>query len=139
MAAGLILGGVMQPHLFEGDRPSGPQMFAGWAGVRSTGPFDPGTSFASFTGPIPDYVVGTDWKKTMAWPSEPAAVSPPEPELARADAPSVDEPAALTRAAYEDPPPPPHDYPSLGGAATAAAATDAAVDASAETAPAVQG
>ena len=116
LVAGLALGGLMQPHLYDGDRPSGPQMFAGWAGTRSTGPFDPGTTFASYSGPAPDYVIGTDWKKTMAWPSEPAAVSPPERQIARYDAPTADDPPPLTRAAYEEPPAPAHDYPSMVGA-----------------------
>jgi hypothetical protein len=109
--------------------------------VRSTGPFDPGTSFVSYNGPPPAYVTGSDWQKAMAWPSEPAAVSPPAREEARYESPAVDDPPPLTRAAYEEPPPAPHNYPSLGGAPTAASATEAAVDAAdtADTAPAVQG
>ena len=78
--SGVLLGGAMQPHLDAADgRPAGPQMFANWSGVRSTGPFDPGTTFASYPGRVPDYVTGTDWKKAMAWPGERAAVHDDDP------------------------------------------------------------
>ena len=70
---GVLLGGAMRPHLDADGRPAGPQMFANWSGVRSTGPFDPGTTFASYQGRVPDHVMGTDWKKAMAWPDERAA------------------------------------------------------------------
>lgn len=144
LAAGLLLGGAMQPHLYDGDRPSGPQMFADWAGKRSTGPFDPGTTFVSYQGRMPDYILGTDWKKSMTLYDERAAVSPPR-DVVREDPP---EPpmqtasltsASLTRAAYEEPAPAPHTYPSLSGGRTptAAAAEDLAVDD--DTAPAVSG
>jgi hypothetical protein len=125
LVAGLLLGGAMQPHLDAADgRPAGPQMFADWAGVRSTGPFDPGTTFVNYPGKMPDYVMGTDWKKTMAWPNERAAVSAPR-EAALDDAPTPPEPI-LTRVAYEEPPAaPPHGYPSLGGARSV---SDAAID-----------
>src|SRR5687767_11524241 len=66
--AGLLTGGAMKPNLGTDDRPAGPQMFAGWSGTRSTGPFDDGMTFASYNGQIPDYVLGTDWQKTHAWP-----------------------------------------------------------------------
>jgi hypothetical protein len=140
LAAGLLLGGAMQPHLYEGDRPSGPQMFADWAGARSTGPFDPGTTFVSYQGKMPDYILGTDWKKSMSWADERAAVSPPR-EAVRDDPPPIETagltPSSLTRAAYQPPPPAPHAYPSLGGGEPAAAAEDLAVDD--DTAPAVTG
>jgi hypothetical protein len=115
LAVGLMLGGAMQPHLYEGDRPSGPQMFADWAGARSTGPFDPGTTFVNYQGKIPDYVLGTDWKKSMAWPGERVAV-PSQREVIYGDPPPTpEEPVTLTRAAYEDAPPAPHAYPSMTG------------------------
>jgi hypothetical protein len=114
LATGLLLGGAMQPQLYDGDRPSGPQMFANWAGARSTGPFDPGTSFASYQGQTPDYVMGTDWKKQMTSPEEPAAVSTPRREPPTDDVPQA--PATFTRAAYEELPPVVHAYPSMGGA-----------------------
>jgi len=117
LAAGLLLGGAMQPHLDEGARgPAGPQMFADWAGDRSTGPFDPGTTFVSYQGKIPDYVLGTDWKKRMTWPDESAAVPAPREETRYETSLPPEAPATLTRTAYEDLPPPTHAYPSLGGA-----------------------
>lgn len=63
LALGALSGFAMRPNLFAtDDRPRGPQMFADWAGEGSTGPFDSGTTFAAYrTGPVPDYVQGTDW------------------------------------------------------------------------------
>jgi hypothetical protein len=113
---GILLGGAMQPHLDAADgRPAGPQMFANWSGARSTGPFDPGTTFASYQGRVPDYVMGTDWKKAMAGPDERAAVSQPSRDVARGDDPPAEAPIVVARAAYGDPPPVAHAYPSLGG------------------------
>ncbi|WP_372784973.1 hypothetical protein [Phenylobacterium sp.] len=100
--SGMLLGGAMQPHLAAvDDRPAGPQMFANWSGTRSTGPFDPGTTFVAYQGRVPDYVMGTDWKKAMTWPGERAAVSRPD----REDEPPPEPPAAFTRAAYDAPAP----------------------------------
>jgi len=120
LACGLLLGGAMHPNLGDDGRPAGPQQIAGWAGVRSTGPFDPGASYATYgaAGQVPDYVMGTDWKKTMASPDERAAASPPRREAVR-DAPdddaSPDWAQPVTRAAYADDPPAPRGrYPSLG-------------------------
>jgi hypothetical protein len=115
LVSGLLLGGAMQPHLYEGDRPSGPQMFADWAGARSTGPFDSGTTFVNYPGKMPDYVRGTDWNRATAWPDEraPAAVSS---EAAQDDETPPPSRAAFTRTAYEEPYAPPPGYPSLGGA-----------------------
>ncbi len=113
---GVLLGGAMQPHLDAADgRPAGPQMFANWSGVRSTGPFDPGTTFASYQGGVPDYVMGTDWKKAMAWPDERAAVSAPSREAAQSDQPPAEAPMVLARVAYDEPPPAGGGYPSLSG------------------------
>ncbi|HEV7385968.1 MAG TPA: hypothetical protein VGN89_13895 [Phenylobacterium sp.] len=124
--AGVLLGGAMQPHLEAADdRPAGPQMFANWSGVRSTGPFDPGTTFASYQGRVPDYVMGTDWKKAMAWPDERAAVSAPSREAAKGDDPPAEAPIVLARAAYEDLPPVGHTYPSLSGGEPSTAAPSA--------------
>lgn len=116
LAAGLLLGGAMQPHLYDGDRPSGPQMFSNWAGSRSTGPFDPGTTFANYRGQMPDYVMGTDWKKRMTSPDEPAAVSTPPREPPTDNVPQAQAQATFTRAAYEELPPVVHNYPSMTGA-----------------------
>jgi hypothetical protein len=126
LIAGVLLGGAMQPNLGETrDGPAGPQMFADWAGERSTGPFDPGTTFVNYQGKMPDYIMGTDWKKRMTWPDERAAVSAAPREVVSDDAPAPEAPAVLTRVAYEEPVPAPHAYPSLGGARSA---SDAAVE-----------
>ncbi|MFI4966931.1 MAG: hypothetical protein ACHP9T_16395 [Caulobacterales bacterium] len=117
--AGVMLGAAMQPHLDADGRPAGPQMFANWTGDRSTGPFDPGTTFVSYHGKVPDYVLGTDWKKATAWPDERAAVSPParavSAEVADAATAPTAETPALTPVVYDEPPPPTHAYPSMGG------------------------
>ena len=130
LIAGLLLGWAMQPHLYDGDRPAGPQMFADWAGARSTGPFDPGTSFISYQSKMPDYVMGTDWKKRMAWPDERAAVSAPR-EIVRDNPPPPADAPVLSRAAYEEPRAPLPGYPSLGAARPASdhGANDDTVDA----------
>jgi|SRR5437879_1546031 len=116
LVSGVLLGGAMRPNLGSADdgRPAGPQMFANWSGARSTGPFDPGTTFAGYNGKIPDYVLGTDSKKAMAWPDERAAVSASR-EMTRNDDPPA-EPVVVARTDYQDLPSPPHDYPSLSGA-----------------------
>jgi hypothetical protein len=141
LVAGLLLGSAMQPHLDDGDgRPAGPQMFADWAGARSTGPFDPGTTFVSYQAKMPDYVLGSDWKKRMAWPDERAAVSAPREEAQEDDQISDEQVAVLTRTTYEEPPPAAHDYPSLVGGARSASVADHAVDDdSVDAAPAVSG
>ena len=38
---------------------------------------DSGVSLASYRGTLPDYVMGTDFKRSMTWPGERAAVSAP--------------------------------------------------------------
>lgn len=119
LTAGVLLGGAMRPELAVGDRPAGPQMFASWSGTRSTGPFDPGTTFVSYPDPAPDYLMGTDWKKRMAWPDERAATSASATEAAPPETPEtpapIDAPSVLTRAVYGEPTPIAHAYPSLGG------------------------
>ena len=140
--AGIMAGAAMQPQLYAGDRPSGPQMFADWAGARSTGPFDPGTTFVSYHGKIPDYVMGTDWKKSMTWPDERAAVSPPARHVAADsadDAPAPDQPATLTQAAYAEAAPPAPAYPSMGGAHPSVIEVAPPTGSSDDDAPAVSG
>jgi hypothetical protein len=117
--AGLLLGGAMKPDLGYGDRPEGPQLFAGWSGVRGeTGPFDDGASWAAYGGQIPDYVVGTDWRTASTWPKDLVAYEPQDPpnyyEKALAERPQ--HPVAR----YEDEPREEPVYPSMkGGAAYA--------------------
>jgi len=117
VASGLLLGGAMRPNLAGDDRPVGPQIIAGSAGVRSMGPLDTGPTLANYNGRVPDYVIGTDAKRAMTW-TPGRAVSSPQPQYDKADAEQDDLPA-LSRAAYDDDPQPrrTHDYPSLGGAA----------------------
>jgi len=134
-AAAALLSGVFLGHLMalnlaaSADRPAGPQMIADFVGERSTGPFDPGTTFVAYQGNTPDYVQGTDWKKALTWPDEKAALT----RATRDSAPAADDVATdasdtaqtLTRIAYNDAPPPSHSYPSLGGAPPADEAADA--------------
>ena len=111
LAAGMTMGFAMQPQLGIGDeRPAGPQLFAAASGERSTGPFDPGTSF-NYQGQLPDYVIGTDWRKAAAFAGEPASLrpDPEELKLARYEAPPAPAQAAPEREA------PPASYPSLSG------------------------
>ncbi|RAK60614.1 hypothetical protein DJ021_12755 [Phenylobacterium hankyongense] len=113
LVAGLLMGGAMKPNLGGDDRPAGPQMFAGWSGARSTGPFDDGASITAYSGQVPDYVTGTDWKKALAWPGEQVAYLEPQPRLtgeAQADVPTD-----YAQAAYVEPPPAQATYPSMSG------------------------
>jgi hypothetical protein len=112
LVAGISLGAAMQPQLNVGDdRPAGPQMFAAWGGERSTGPFDSGTSFAAYRGgALPDYVIGTDWKRSQTWTGERAATAEPAPRGEAAEPPR--EPAQV---AYQEPPAEPATYPSVAG------------------------
>lgn len=114
--SGLLLGGAMQPDLRGDERPEGPQIFAGWSGARSTGPFDDGMTLAYYEGRIPDYVVGTDWKQTIAWQEEPEIAEAPrdysafdEPE------PAPDAAAYAADAVWQEPASEPPAYPSLTG------------------------
>lgn len=111
LTAGLLMGAVAKPDLRGDDRPEGPQVIAGWAGVRSTGPFDDGTTFASYQGQVPDYVLGTDWKKSLAPPPDPRPVRVAD---AADDDPPPD-PVVITHAAYDEPPREAPAYPSIEG------------------------
>jgi hypothetical protein len=114
VASGLMLGGLMHPNLAGDDRPAGPQIIAGSAAVRSTGPLDMGPTLANYAGRVPDYVTGTDAKRAMTWTPDRAEVSPPQHQSDQADA-ARDELPALSRAAYDADPQPSrtHAYPSL--------------------------
>ncbi|WP_325460976.1 hypothetical protein [Phenylobacterium sp.] len=114
--SGLLLGGAMQPDLRGDERPEGPQIFAGWSGARSTGPFDDGMTLAYYEGRIPDYVVGTDWKQTIAWQDAPEIVEAAqdysvfdEPE------PAADTASYAVDASWQEPAADPPPYPSLSG------------------------
>lgn len=114
--SGLLLGGAMQPDLRGDERPEGPQIFAGWSGARSTGPFDDGLTLAYYKGQIPDYVVGTDWKQAIAWQEAPEIIEAPrdysafdEPE------PATDVTEYATEASWQEPAAEPPTYPSMSG------------------------
>lgn len=123
LAMGLLTGVAMRPELAVDGRPAGPQIFAGWSGVRSTGPFDDGLAYASYAGKIPDYVMGTDWLKLA---SAPAVAAEPEPspaeEVSYYDSPLRDEaeapPPVEAAAAARGTDASEHiSYPSLDGGA----------------------
>lgn len=135
LATGLMLGGALQPNLADDDRPVGPQTVVGDAAARSVGPMDSGPALASYAGAVPDYVLGTDWKRTMTSPDVAAVAPTPEAPLAATEAPPS--PVVRTRAAVEDLPAPAHGrYPSNGGDLPVRAPVGQAVDA-ADNAPAV--
>lgn len=114
LVAGLLMGAVAKPDLNGDDRPAGPQMLAGSGGARAPGPFGDGATFASYGGQVPDYVLGTDWKKALI-PPPVFADLPPAARLARNDDPLPD--VAFTRAAYDEPPRAAPSYPSVQGGA----------------------
>ena len=75
LAAGLVLGAAMRPDLLTDERPAGPQILPDASAARSSGPFDDSVSYAGFAGSLPDYVLGTDWRRAQA--AVVAAVTPP--------------------------------------------------------------
>lgn len=131
LASGLLMGAALKPDLAYDGRPAGPQILAGFGGERSTGPFDDGPTLASYSGKLPDYVLGTDFKRaTTVFPT--AEAPPPVKEVkdtvADDDTPDI----SLTRASYddeasEDAPPQP-SYPSIDGGAPAAHAQAADIE-----------
>ena len=116
--AGLLMGAAAKPDLGWDDRPAGPQIVAAGGGGRSTGPFDDGAAFANYKGQLPDYVLGSDWKKSLTLPVLTADASPAAPADLRAsrEAPANLSPSSpVTRASYEEPPHPAPVYPSMQG------------------------
>ena len=121
LTAGFLMGSAMKPDLLADHRPEGPQTFAGWNG-ESTGPFDPGVSFAAYRGKVPDYVIGTDALRA----SQPVAyheeVQAEPVEVAANDPmPQADDYTAI---AYHEAPPEPVTYPSLDGGTAYAPAVE---------------
>jgi len=114
LVAGLLMGAVAKPDLGYDDRPAGPQMLAAWGGARSSGPFDDGAAFANFKGQIPDYVLGTDWKRSLTPPAQVADPSP-LPRETRMAAIDTTPDLPITHAAYDEPPRQAPSYPSLQG------------------------
>jgi len=126
-AAGMLMGGAMKPTLDDDDRPAGPQMFAGWSGARSTGPFDDGMTFVGYQGQMPDYVLGTDMQNATIPPD----LAPPLEDAPIEMAAVATEPqqAAFTGSAFDaSTPSEPVPYPSIAGGVAytprAAAASD---------------
>jgi|GEM_PF-1454283 len=114
VAAGLLMGAAMKPDLEADDRPAGPQVIAEGRQALPSGPFDDRAAYASYGGQMPDYVLGTDWKRLTQAPvtgglyedydryaaaeEAPAAeVGTYTPAVYRADDPSID-----GRAAYAE-------------------------------------
>ncbi|WP_374468666.1 hypothetical protein [Phenylobacterium sp.] len=112
--AGLLLGGAMKPDLRGDERPEGPQIFAGWSGARSTGPFDDGMTLTYWQGKLPDYVVGTDWKQAIAWQEAPEIIEAEPYDGSAFDVPEP-EPAEYAYARWEEPPAEAPHYPSMSG------------------------
>jgi len=123
--SGLLMGLAVKPNLNADDRPEGPQLLAGWAGARATGPFDDGAALASYQGQMPDYVLGTDWKKAL---TPPADLAPAREERYAAYRAPPPEPLGFADAAFDDPPPAQPRYPSVDGP-PASAPEDTAGDA----------
>lgn len=113
--AGLLMGAAMKPDLRGDERPEGPQIFAGWSGVRSTGPFDPGMSFADYSGQLPDYVVGTDWRAAMAFRENVAYDPAPTPDYYERERRTGGDYAYQAPTPYVEPPREEPVYPSMGG------------------------
>ena len=124
LTAGLLLGAAMKPDLAADDRPAGPQILAGRSGARAAGPFDDGLAFARYSGKVPDYVLGADWRKLVEAP----AATPPEAEDVAPESyyvsPLRDDPpepqlqgSELTRAGYENAAAERVSFPSLDGEA----------------------
>jgi hypothetical protein len=109
---GIMLGGSMRPQLIFGDRPMGPQMFAGGGGPRSTGPFDMRDAYATYGANLPTYVTGTDYVQA-AYVEEPeTAEQPPVDEPVEAGTPTA---ATFAQVRYEDVRAPVVVYPSESG------------------------
>ncbi|MDB5419281.1 MAG: hypothetical protein JWP50_2700 [Phenylobacterium sp.] len=120
LVAGLLMGAAAKPDLNSTDRPEGPQMLAGWGGARGAGPFGDGATFANYSGQVPDYVLGTDWKKALIPQPVVAEPSPPAARLAQNDEPLPD--LSLTQATYDEAPRAPPSYPSVQGGQTSGSA-----------------
>ena len=120
LAAGLLLGAAMKPDLAAFERPEGPQIISQGPQAGPTGPFDDRLTYAGYSGQIPDYVLGTDWKKLV---EAPLPAAEPEPDVTYYDSPVLDEepPRAevgvYTPAVYRTPAEDLGAYPSLSGGA----------------------
>lgn len=111
LVAGLSMGAAMQPHLdaVGDDRPEGPQIFTHTDGP--TGPFDDSAAYASYRGNLPDYVVGTDFRKATTAYQPRYAETVPEPRVEAKEA-SEGEPEE-TETIYRERGPEPLAYSSM--------------------------
>ncbi len=108
---GLSAGGAMKP--VTSDFQGGPQSLAPRAGHRAERVFNAATSWTSYGGHVPDYVIGTDWiapDMSMA-----AAALDPEPEPAAPEAASPVAVVVQAVAETEEPPRAPPHNPSVEG------------------------
>ena len=120
---GVMLGAAMQPTLGLDGRPAGPQILTGRSAERSTGPFDPGPSYAAYGSQLPSYVTGTDYQAAAYGVAPPAE---PERRLASNET-ARPEPVELTHVTHEEPPLV-VVYPSMSGGADYGADTAQSVD-----------
>jgi hypothetical protein len=118
--AGLLTGAAMKPELREIAGPDGPQMLSGVSGQRVYRDGYGDADLTSWSGPPPDYVVGTDWLRPPVYPDA-VAYEPPAYEYdeydtyAYEDLPPRDD-AAPPPYELADLEPPPHPrIPSLEG------------------------
>ncbi|WP_340644130.1 hypothetical protein [Phenylobacterium sp.] len=134
--AGLSIGAASKPEIREMTDLDGPQLLAGHAGERLGPGLRQTASWTSYSGQVPDYVIGTDWTQP-AHPVEMAEADlEPEPEPARVA--YQQPPVRLAPAKYESEPVPPLSYPSMGGdilAGLTATMTPAAPETSPDEAP----
>ncbi len=110
--AGLLMGAALRPDLRDPEI-LGPQQLMSGGGPRELSPAeDPG--MARYAGPLPDYVVGTDYVRAQ------------QPVMAAVDAAAMDHdvpvydspddlPVLVTQAAWRDEPRTPPRYPSEAG------------------------
>ena len=116
-AVGLLLGAAMKPQLREMVGPEGPQMLAGVSGKRVyRDGYEAG--WTSWSGPPPDYVIGTDWLRPPAYPEDTAYVVEPDAYDYEDEEPPQETYAPPAPPPYEladlEPPPRPR-MPSLDG------------------------
>lgn len=105
----------MKPDLGAVERPEGPQVISQAPDADPSGPFDDRLAYAAYDRQIPDYVLGTDWKKLVEAPP-PAYAPGPEPDEPL-PAPEEAEVGTYTPAVYQAAAAPHVSYPSLDGGA----------------------
>jgi len=113
LAAGLWLGGMMRPELGVGGS-GGPRLMTREGGSRTYDTAAPDGSLASYRGPLPDYVLGTDVNRADEDLTAVGNVEPPRDEQPLSgDAPQRS--VVLVRPRTPQFRPPLNHYPSLHG------------------------